>query len=82
MVALNGADYIVFTGGIGENQGEVREAVCKSLEFIGVEIDKEKNKVKSEEQEISTANSKIGVFTIPTNEELVIARETVELIKK
>ncbi len=81
MVALNGADYIVFTGGIGENQGEVREAVCESLSFAGVKIDDEKNTVKSEEQKISAIDSKVGVLVVPTNEELVIARETVNLIK-
>ncbi len=80
MAALKGVDYIIFTGGIGENQGEIREAVCNRLSFTGIEIDSEKNKSKSEEQEISTDNSKIGVYVVPTNEELVIARETKRLV--
>ena len=82
MVAMGGIDYILFTGGIGENQANVREGVCNFLEFMGVELDKEKNKIRGEELQISTDNSKIKVFVVPTNEELMIAKETVRLINK
>ncbi len=80
-VALNGVDYIVFTGGIGENQVNIRKGICKKLEFMGVEIDEEANKIRSEEKVISTPNSKVKVYIIPTNEELMIAKETERLIK-
>lgn len=79
--AMNGTDYIVFTGGIGENQVNVRKGICEYLRFMGVEIDEEANKVKSEEKLISNSKSKIKVYVIPTNEELMIARETKRLIK-
>ncbi len=80
-VSLNGIDAIVFTGGIGENQINIRKKICEKLSFLGVEIDLEKNKIRGEQLEISTNNSKIKVFIIPTNEELVIARDTMNLIK-
>ena len=80
-VSLRGIDAIVFTGGIGENQINIRKKICEKLSFLGVEIDLEKNKVRGEQLEISTNNSKIKVFIIPTNEELVIARDTMNLIK-
>jgi acetate kinase len=82
MVAMEGLDALVFTAGIGENQGEVREAICKRLEFLGVKLDLEKNKRPKQEMIISTPDSKINVLVIPTNEELVIARETVTLVSK
>ncbi len=81
VAAMNGADYIIFTGGIGENQVNVRKGICEYLRFMGVEIDEEANKVKSEEKLISNSESKIKVYVIPTNEELMIARETKRLIK-
>lgn len=80
-VAMNGVDYIVFTGGIGENQIKIREGICNQLTFMGVQIDAQKNNVKSEEQEISKDTSKVKVYVIPTNEELMIAKETEKLIK-
>lgn len=80
-VTLSGIDYVVFTGGIGENQYSIREKICKKLEFMGIELDKEKNKVQSEEKMISSNFSKVKVFVIPTNEELMIAKETAKLIK-
>lgn len=80
-VAMNGVDYIIFTGGIGENQIKVREEICNQLTFMGVEIDSQKNNVKSEEQQISKDTSKVKVYVIPTNEELMIAKETEKLIK-
>lgn len=81
-VQLGGLDSIVFTGGIGENQIGIRERICECLEWMGLKIDKEANNVKGEEVKISTSDSKISVFVIPTNEELVIARDTKALIQK
>ncbi|MBO4412595.1 MAG: acetate kinase [Clostridia bacterium] len=80
---LGGVDAIVFTGGIGENQEDLRELVLDNMEFLGIEIDKEKNNnlPRGTNEEISVPNSKVKVFRIPTNEELVIARDTVELTK-
>lgn len=80
-VALGGADAITFTAGIGENQIEVREDVCKYLSCLGVKLDKEKNKTQGEYTLISTDDSKIKVYMIPTNEELMIAKETYRLVK-
>ena len=68
--------------GVGENQIRRRASICKNLEFLGVKLDEEKNKIKGEEIEISAPDSKIKVYVIPTNEELVIARETKNLISK
>lgn len=80
---LQGADAIIFTGGIGENQWMHREKVCENLEFMGVQIDKEVNKktIGHKEGCISLKDSKIEVFVVPTNEELAIARETLHLLK-
>ncbi|MBQ1261209.1 MAG: acetate kinase [Clostridia bacterium] len=81
IAAMGGADAIVFTGGIGENCGKYRTEVCEKLKFLGVEIDEAKNQVRGEEIEISTPNSSIKVYIIPTNEELVIARDTLEIVE-
>ena len=78
---LNGVDAIAFTAGLGENSPETREAICNYLNYLGVEIDKEKNNSRGKEVEISNQNSKVKVFVVPTNEELMIARETLNLIK-
>ena len=78
--ALNGVDAIVFTAGIGENAAHIRSMVCEYLGFLGITIDEEKNAVRSKEMEISTPDSKVAVFVIPTNEELAIARETAALL--
>ncbi|MDM8146425.1 acetate kinase [Bacteroides eggerthii] len=80
--AMGGVDVILFTGGVGENQATARAGVCKTLGFLGVEIDAEKNKVRSKEAIISTENSKVTVCVIPTDEELMIATDTMELLKK
>lgn len=80
VAALNGVDAIAFTAGVGENDGRVRELVMAQLSYLGITIDKEANKTRGEEKMISTKDSKIKVYIIPTNEELAIARETVELI--
>ena len=82
IAAMNGVDAIVFTGGIGENDADIRAFVCENLKYIGVELDKEANKQRGEEIKISTENSKVAVYVIPTNEELAIARDTLEIISK
>jgi len=79
--ALNGADAVVFTAGIGENSPLVRREVCKYLTFLGVEIDEGKNSVKGAELELTTPESKMKVLVVPTNEELVIARDTLEMVR-
>jgi acetate kinase len=80
---LNGADALIFTAGIGENSTPVREAVCKNLSALGIEIDSEKNKERSGgERIISTNNSRVKVLVIPTNEELMIARESCKVLEK
>ena len=82
--AMNGLDAIVFTAGMGENNTELRERVCTDMEFFGIELDKEAN-AKAHHQsnivKLSTDNSKVAVWLIPTNEELMIARDTEEIVK-
>lgn len=80
IAAMNGVDAITFTAGLGENDGKVRKLICDNLAFMGVKIDDEANKQRGKEMLISTPDSKVKVFVIPTNEELAIARETVALI--
>ena len=81
--ALNGVDLIVFTGGIGENQVITREYICKGLNYLGVKFNKELNaKTRGEEVEISTPDSKVRVVVIPTDEELTIATDTMNLVTK
>ena len=80
IAAMGGADAIVFTGGIGENTPAYRTAVCEKLGFMGVKIDEAKNALRGEEMEISTPDSTVKVWVIPTNEELVIARDTLEIL--
>ena len=77
---MGGLDVIVFTAGIGENADMIREGCLKNLEFLGVYLDKERNKQNGEIAEISKEGSKVKVFVIPTNEELMIAKETMELL--
>ena len=78
--AMGGVDVILFTGGVGENQATARAGVCKTLEFLGVKIDAEKNKVRSKEAIISTDDSKVKVVVIPTDEELMIATDTMDIL--
>ena len=82
IAAMNGVDAIVFTGGIGENDATLRKVVCEHLGFIGAEIDDAKNSIRGEEIKISTENSKVNVYVIPTNEELAIARDTLKIISE
>ena len=77
---MGGLDDIVFTAGIGENSIEVREEILKGLEFLGVKLDKEANKCRGKVQKISAPDSKVQVWIIPTNEELVIARDTEDIV--
>ena len=80
--AMGGVDVIAFAGGVGENQGNMREACLKSLEFLGVELNKELNaKMRGEECVLSTPESKVKVLLIPTDEELMIASDTYEIVK-
>ena len=81
--AMGGCDIIVFTAGVGENQYQMREAVCKDMEYMGLKLDVEKNKtVRGEEAVISTPDSKVTVCVIPTDEELMIATDTMNLLEK
>ena len=78
--ALNGVDVITFTAGVGENGPETRQGICDYLEFMGVKLDAEKNKVRGKEALISAPDSKVQVWVVPTNEELMIAQDTAELV--
>ena len=78
-VSMGGVDNIVFTAGVGENQFNRRSGICKNLEFLGVKLDEDKNHTKADEIEISSEDSKIKVWVIATNEELVKARETMKI---
>jgi len=80
---MNGLDAVLFTGGIGENAYDVREAVCKDMEFFGIKLDKKANDgLRGKLQKISAPDSKVEVWVVPTNEELLIARDTLALISK
>ena len=80
--AMNGVDAIVFTAGLGENSGTTRRAICDYLSFLGVHIDSYNNSLRGKAMEISAPDSRIRVYVIPTNEELMIARDTKELLDK
>ena len=80
--AMGGIDALVFTAGIGENNPISRASIVEGLEFLGIKLDEEKNAAARDEAEISAADSKVRVFVIPTNEELAIARDTLELVSK
>ena len=81
IAAMNGVDAILFTAGLGENNIVVREQILERFGYMGITLDKEANQIRGEEKIISTPDSKVTVAVIPTNEELAIARETVELLK-
>ncbi|ADI01683.1 MAG TPA: acetate kinase [Syntrophothermus lipocalidus] len=78
---LNGCDCLVFTAGVGENGIDMRENICKNLDYLGIKLDPEKNKVRGKEVDVAADDSKVRIFVIPTNEELVIARDTYQLAK-
>ena len=80
---MNGLDAVIFTGGIGENSWEVRGGVCTNMDYLGIKIDFELNKtIRGTQAKISTSDSKVEVWVIPTNEELLIARDTLAIISK
>lgn len=79
--AMGGIDAVVFTAGVGENSSTIRSMACEGLEFLGIEIDGEKNKIRGKEAFINTESSKVKVLVVPTNEELVIARDTKRLVR-
>ncbi len=79
---MGGFNILTFTAGVGEKGPESREKICSYLKFLGVELDLEKNKIRNQEIKISSENSKIEVHVVPTNEELLIARDTLALIEK
>ena len=79
--AMNGVDAIVFTAGLGENSGSMRAKICEYLGYLGIELDEEKNSKRGEAMQISKEGSKVKVFVIPTNEELMIARDTKEIVE-
>jgi acetate kinase len=80
---LGGVDLIIFTGGVGENQWSTRSAVCADMEFLGIKLDESKNiGLQGKEMVISSADSKVTVMVVPTNEELMIAKDTVEILTK
>ena len=79
--ALGGVDILIFTGGIGENAVDIRKNICEGLEFAGIVLDKEKNNTRGKEKIISSEKSKTKIIIIPTNEELVIAQDTYEIIQ-
>ena len=81
VAAMNGVDAIAFTAGVGENSGPTRAKICESLSYLGIKIDPERNSIRGKEQKISTDDSKVAVYVIPTNEELAIARDTLRLTK-
>lgn len=81
IVELGGADAIVFTGGIGENQTKIREYVCRNLEQLGIGIEVEKNsQIQSKESPVHSKNSRTQIWVVPTNEELIVARQTMALV--
>jgi acetate kinase len=82
LARMNGADALVFTGGIGENSPEIRRRICADMGFLGIALDEAKNAaLGGQEGEIAAAGSRVRVYVIPTNEELLIARDTVRCVK-
>ena len=80
--AMGGVDALVFTGGIGENDAALRENILENMEFLGIRFDREINRITRDERRISAPDSRVDVWVIPTNEETLIARDTVELISR
>ena len=80
VASMNGVDAIAFTAGIGENDGKIRAKICQYLGYLGITLDEEANKARGKEAIITTKDSRVPVYAIPTNEELAIARETVALV--
>jgi len=80
LAVLNGADVLVFTGGIGENDGDFRWAVCDRMDYAGIKLDDQRNHVQGEEATISAEDSSVQIMVIPTNEELIVARQTRDVL--
>jgi acetate kinase len=80
LVALGGCDVLAFTGGIGENGVAIREAICRGMEWAGIELDTAKNQVRGKEERISKVESGVQIWIVPTNEELIVARQTVSVL--
>jgi acetate kinase len=80
LVVLGGCDVLVFTGGIGENGASIREAVCRNLDFAGIVLDGQKNQARGKETKISAVESDVEIWIVPTNEELIVARQTVAVL--
>jgi acetate kinase len=80
LVALGGCDVLAFTGGIGENGVGIREAICRNLAWAGIELDLAKNAVRGREEKISKVESGAAIWVVPTNEELIVARQTVSVL--
>lgn len=80
LVLLNGADAIAFTGGIGENSASIRQAVCDRLDWFGIRIDAERNRSATGEQAIHATGSRVAIWILPTNEELIVARQAKQLL--
>jgi acetate kinase len=81
LAVLNGADAIVFTGGIGENSPRIRELACAGMDYAGIALDPELNRTAKGEMRLSTSASRVQIWTVPTNEEIVVARQTVEAVE-
>lgn len=81
LVALGGCDALVFTGGIGENAVQIRKRICANLDFAGIVLDESKNEARGKESRINATNSRTQIWIVPTNEELVVARQTVEVLR-
>jgi len=82
LVALGGIDALIFTGGIGENGIAIRKAICANLKFAGIELDEQKNNTRGKESRIDAASSQAQIWIVPTNEELIVGKQTVEALKK
>ncbi len=82
VAAMNGVDAIAFTGGIGENDADLRAYICENLAYLGIKLDKEQNAKRGDDIRISTEDSAVAVYVIPTNEELAIARDTLKIISE
>jgi acetate kinase len=81
--AMGGVDAIIFTGGIGENDATIRRQICEDMEYLGLKIDADLNdKASRRDAKFSTADSKVEAWVLPTNEELMIARDTKEIVEK
>lgn len=81
MAEMNGVDAIVFTAGVGENDVSMRELICNEMGNLGIKLDLVKNKIRGKETIISTDDSRVKILLIPTNEELMIARDTYNIVK-